>query len=41
MDIGPFDTRGEAAIGARSFISFLEGSQPEVVSRVTDYIKVA
>ena len=41
MDIGPFDTRGEAAIGAKSFIGFLEGSKPEVVSRVTDYIKVA
>lgn len=41
MDIGPFDTRGEAAVGAKSFIGFLEGSKPEVVSRVTDYIKVA
>jgi hypothetical protein len=41
MDIGPFDTRGEASLGAKSFIGFLESSQPEVVSRVTDYIKVA
>jgi hypothetical protein len=41
MDIGPFDTRGEAAVGAKSFINFLEGSQPEIVSRVTNYIKVA
>ena len=39
MDIGPFDTRGDAAVGAKSFIDFLEGSQPEVVSRVTNYIK--
>jgi len=39
MDIGPFDNRGEAAIGAKSFIGFLEGSQPELVSRVTNYIK--
>jgi chromatin remodeling complex protein RSC6 len=41
MDIGPFDTRGEASVGAKSFVGFLEGSQPEIVSRVTDYIKVA
>lgn len=41
MDIGPFDTRGEASLGAKSFIAFLEGSQPEIVSRVTNYIKVA
>lgn len=41
MDIGPFDTRGEAAVGAKNFVSFLETSQPEVISRVTDYIKVA
>jgi chromatin remodeling complex protein RSC6 len=39
MDIGPFDNRGDAAVGAKSFIGFLEGSQPEIVSRVTSYIK--
>ncbi|MGS2717345.1 DUF6316 family protein [Eionea flava] len=40
MDIGPFDTRGDAAIGAKSFIGFLEDAKPELVSRVTNYIKV-
>ncbi len=39
MDIGPFDNRGEAAIGIKGFISFLEESQPEVVTRVTNYIR--
>ncbi len=39
MDIGPFDSRGEAAIGVKGFVSFLEESQPEVVSRVTSYIR--
>lgn len=38
MDIGPFDNRGEASVGAKGFIEFLEGSQPEVVNRVTSYI---
>jgi hypothetical protein len=41
MDIGPFDNRGEAAVGVRGFIDFLEGSQPEVVHRVTCYISAA
>ncbi len=38
MDIGPFDDRGNASIGAKGFVSFLEESQPEIVSRVTNYI---
>lgn len=41
MDIGPFDTRGDAAVGAKGFISFIEESQPDVVTRVTDYIRSA
>jgi hypothetical protein len=41
FDIGPFDDRGEAAIGAKGFISFLEESQVDVVTRVTDYISDA
>lgn len=40
MDIGPFDTRGDAAVGAKNFIDFLEDAKPEQVSRVTNYIKV-
>lgn len=40
MDIGPFDTRGDASIGAKSFIGFLEDSKPDVVSRVTNYIRI-
>lgn len=39
MDIGPFDNRGDAVIGAKGFIRFLEESQPEVVTRVTNYIR--
>ncbi len=39
MDIGPFDTRGDASVGAKGFISFIEESQPDVVNRVTDYIR--
>lgn len=41
MDIGPFDNRGEASIGAKGFVEFLEDSQPEVVHRVTSYIRAA
>jgi hypothetical protein len=41
MDIGPFDTRGDASIGAKGFISFIEESQPDVVNRVTSYIRSA
>ncbi len=41
MDIGPFDSRGCAIVGVKGFIQFLEGSKPEVVTRVTDYIRVA
>ena len=39
MDIGPFDSRGEAAVGVKGFVNFLEESQPEVVNRVTSYIR--
>lgn len=39
MDIGPFDNRGNAALGAKGFIGFLEESQPELVSKVTSYIR--
>lgn len=39
MDIGPYDDRGNAALGVKGFISFLEESQPELVSKVTDYIR--
>lgn len=38
FDVGPFDNRGEAAIGAKGFVNFLEESQPDVVTRVTNYI---
>jgi hypothetical protein len=41
MDIGPFDDRGSAAVGSKGFVSFLEESQPDIVSRVTHYISVA
>ncbi|ODS22739.1 hypothetical protein AB835_12560 [Candidatus Endobugula sertula] len=41
MDIGPFDNRGEAVLGAKGFISFLEESQPDIVNRVTRYMGAA
>ena len=41
MDIGPFDDRGEASLGAKGFVSFLEDAQPEVVNKVTRYIRAA
>lgn len=40
-NIGPFDNRGDAIVGTKGFIAFLEESQPEVVTRVTDYIRSA
>lgn len=41
MDIGPFDSRGCAAVGAKGFVAFIEESTPDVVDRVTDYIRIA
>jgi hypothetical protein len=41
MDIGPFDNRGDTVVGAKGFINFLEESQPDVVTRVTNYIRSA
>lgn len=39
IDIGPFDNRGDAAIGVKGFVNFLEESQPDIVDRVTRYIQ--
>ena len=38
MDIGPFDNRGDAIVGVKGFIGFLQESQPEVVEKFTHYI---
>ncbi len=39
MDIGPFDARGDASLGIKGFVQFLEESQPEKVKKVTHYIR--
>lgn len=38
MDIGPFDSVGEAIDGINGFIDFVQSSKPEVVSRITEYV---
>lgn len=38
MNIGPFDSISDAVNGINSFVEFVETSEPEVVTRITDYV---
>jgi hypothetical protein len=39
MDIGPYDTRGEAVIGAKAFVNFIKDAQPAIVDNVKSYLR--
>ncbi|MGH1486406.1 MAG: DUF6316 family protein [Cellvibrionaceae bacterium] len=38
MDIGPFDSISEAVNGINGFVEFVQTTEPEVVTRITDYV---
>jgi hypothetical protein len=38
MDIGPFDSISEAVDGINGFVDFVQTTEPEVVTRITEYV---
>ena len=41
MDIGPFDTMAEAIGGVNGFMDFIKTTEPDVVSRISQYVTYA
>ena len=41
LDIGPFDSASEAIEGINGFMDFISTSEPEVVTRITEYVTKA
>ncbi len=38
LDIGPFDSSSEAVDGVNGFMDFISTSEPEVVTRIAEYV---
>ena len=38
MNIGPFDQKTDAEQGAAEFIEYVSSTEPEIISRITDYV---
>ncbi|MBX2810067.1 MAG: hypothetical protein KTR20_15720 [Cellvibrionaceae bacterium] len=41
MDIGPFSTHAEAIEGVNGFVDFLTEAEPDVVTRISEYVTQA
>lgn len=41
MDIGPFDSMAEAIDGVNGFMDFIKTTEPEVVTRIRQYVTYA